>query len=417
MENMKKTILTISLIFGLFLCSNLSFCDSVLKARLPEENQSQNQEPQHNEMKAKEYEFIRELEIISEDCFGWANLKIDNYPELYNKSINPRRLYSDLFYEVNLNQIDEKNIEYYFKDFKGSDEYKLRDLNKLTEKSKGLYFERINEVSFDIVLTEQDEIILEKNESNIDDEVLEINKLVIDYDSSIISNIEIFDFTNNKKLEIEKIYNFDKRGDWESKRTEIYFKGKTKRIRIKLNYDNFLHLKRIKIYNRKIADDKIKFFVDGNCDKKHYLFYGGYGDVEVEKSPDIDVMGLSSVGSVSLKNEIKNELYNFDIDNDTIENDVDNCLKISNVDQTDLNNNNIGDACEDFDGDGIMNYKDNCMKKKNRNQKDIDKDGIGDVCDESDDRFSEKYKWGIYIIAIIMIGIFGFVAFRVLKEK
>ncbi|WP_029036574.1 T9SS type A sorting domain-containing protein [Salinimicrobium xinjiangense] len=49
-----------------------------------------------------------------------------------------------------------------------------------------------------------------------------------------------------------------------------------------------------------------------------------------------------------------------DIDGDGILNAVDNCVATPNPDQADLNENGIGDVCDDDDGDGIINYDDNC---------------------------------------------------------
>lgn len=43
-------------------------------------------------------------------------------------------------------------------------------------------------------------------------------------------------------------------------------------------------------------------------------------------------------------------------------------------------------ANADFDGDGVPNSQDNCPNASNSNQSDIDNDGIGDVCDNQDNR-------------------------------
>ena len=45
----------------------------------------------------------------------------------------------------------------------------------------------------------------------------------------------------------------------------------------------------------------------------------------------------------------------FDADDDGIPNDVDNCDADPNVEQTDTDNDNVGDACDnDDDGDGFL---------------------------------------------------------------
>ncbi|MDT0677651.1 T9SS type A sorting domain-containing protein [Autumnicola musiva] len=49
-----------------------------------------------------------------------------------------------------------------------------------------------------------------------------------------------------------------------------------------------------------------------------------------------------------------------DIDDDGILNAEDNCVSTPNPDQADINENGIGDVCDDDDADGIINYEDNC---------------------------------------------------------
>ncbi len=71
-----------------------------------------------------------------------------------------------------------------------------------------------------------------------------------------------------------------------------------------------------------------------------------------------------------------------DSDGDGIVDNLDNCPNVSNADQADLDNDGIGDLCDDDrDGDGISNSEDNCMDVANSNQADTDGDGIGDACD------------------------------------
>eukprot|EP00033_Pygsuia_biforma_P001629 GCRY01001831.1.p1 GENE.GCRY01001831.1~~GCRY01001831.1.p1 ORF type:complete len:256 (+),score=31.33 GCRY01001831.1:96-770(+) len=72
--------------------------------------------------------------------------------------------------------------------------------------------------------------------------------------------------------------------------------------------------------------------------------------------------------------------------------ECDNCPKVANKDQIDIDEDSIGDLCdncilvsnvlqEDSDNDGIGNACDNCVHIPNNNQTDIDSDGIGDACD------------------------------------
>jgi hypothetical protein len=58
-----------------------------------------------------------------------------------------------------------------------------------------------------------------------------------------------------------------------------------------------------------------------------------------------------------------------DTDSDTICDNVDNCVSISNTDQANADSDNLGDVC------------DNCPQEANNDQLDGDKDTVGDACD------------------------------------
>ncbi len=55
-------------------------------------------------------------------------------------------------------------------------------------------------------------------------------------------------------------------------------------------------------------------------------------------------------------------------------------------DQSDVNSNGLGDACDpDADSDNVANTTDNCKIVFNPGQEDHDGDGMGDACDPDDD--------------------------------
>lgn len=106
-----------------------------------------------------------------------------------------------------------------------------------------------------------------------------------------------------------------------------------------------------------------------------------------------------------------------DIDGDEIPDIKDNCVRLANPDQKDVDENGRGDACDDFDRDGLVNSADNCPDNPNRYQEDEDGDGIGDVCDGEESRITEKYPWLPWLGMGFAVLVIGVLFFLMLKQK
>lgn len=151
----------------------------------------------------------------------------------------------------------------------------------------------------------------------------------------------------------------------------------------------------------------------------------------VYANPDRDVtLPVGEAGDLATaKNVMKLDLpmaySNFDykpadVDNDRVMDAYDNCPKVYNPNQQDIDHNGVGDACDDFDRDGLINLKDNCPNDPNRDQADRDGDGIGDACDHQESRLTESQPWlpwaGIGFAAAVLIAL-TFVVARSMRQE
>lgn len=166
----------------------------------------------------------------------------------------------------------------------------------------------------------------------------------------------------------------------------------------------------IETYPQKKSADIIRYLAQS--EQEYYLFYSTINVSFIKpESGQLFDRNVTPNQSISKLPIFPNLSYvNPDMDSDTIIDALDNCPKVANQDQADIDSSGVGDACEDFDLDSIINAVDNCPNDPNRAQKDDDADGIGNECDNEESRIVEQYSWlpwvGIGIVGILTIGLF-----------
>jgi len=234
-------------------------------------------------------------------------------------------------------------------------------------------------------------------------ERVQVDKIIIDTKDSLINSFEVssgelvdFDLQEDKFH-----YELDLNG----------FMGDE--VRIVLNFDGVLKIREVSFFEEIDYGEETYgyFYVDDDCNRTRDVYFGRFGESNFLRGAK-----LLPVFFDVKKSLLANSLYDDDFDDDGVLNEVDNCLDVANSDQKDIDYNEAGDACDDFDRDGVLNVDDNCLKVSNRGQGDGDGDGVGDACDDEDDRFFEKNVGVLILLVIIIVGVFGFLTYKILKH-
>ncbi len=171
----------------------------------------------------------------------------------------------------------------------------------------------------------------------------------------------------------------------------------TKRWRIVLKHAQPLRLREIALSDKEDlkgqGEVEIRWLERPGKSYKVYSDARTYSKIRTAESGDLLGKDLE-VLPVELGDPSPNPLFQEpDQDKDGVVDILDNCVSLANKDQTDVDANGRGDACEDFDGDRTPNLLDNCPDNPNASQADTDADGIGDACDKEESRLTEKNPW------------------------
>lgn len=178
----------------------------------------------------------------------------------------------------------------------------------------------------------------------------------------------------------------------------------------------FVHVQPLRIAELRIVEDKIlksthslRFLAQPKHSYRVYFNPDRSVDVPIGEAGNLaDNRGVRKI--LAGKAQQNPTFTPADSDNDSVPDARDNCVSISNPDQEDIDENGLGDMCQDFDRDRVPNFDDNCTNDPNANQSDVDGDGIGDECDGEESRLTESYPWipwvGIGFAALVILVLF-----------
>jgi hypothetical protein len=189
---------------------------------------------------------------------------------------------------------------------------------------------------------------------------------------------------------------------------------------------NFLHSQPLRLREITFEDDAVKREAKGDVviwlarPGETYSLYADaatYTYIKTGERGDL-LSDPEEVEETTINRGKKNPVFQEpDDDEDGVPNYLDNCVNVSNDDQTDIDNNGSGDVCDDYDRDGVINSKDNCPEYANSNQRDTDGDDIGDECDVEESRVTESNPWIPWAaMGIAAVAIFGLIIHTLRKK-
>ncbi|MDX9912994.1 MAG: thrombospondin type 3 repeat-containing protein [Candidatus Moranbacteria bacterium] len=202
-------------------------------------------------------------------------------------------------------------------------------------------------------------------------------------------------------------------------RTINFPKTTAQEFKLSLNYIQPLRIRELSFNQENLNISQLssfRFLAQPN--KKYEVYFNADRYVRAYQGEMPNLSDSRDVLSIKKTVALSNDVYEkSDADKDGVADEVDNCVRVENSDQEDLNNNGQGDACDDFDRDGVINQNDNCRDLINRDQKDTDLDGVGDVCDEKENRILQNQKWLPLALILFVAAVVGMFFFKTIKAK
>jgi hypothetical protein len=336
-----------------------------------------------------EYEYFTDVSVHCEEYKGYARFEIPNQYFSYSSGVS----FMDVEHLIERNirsSYYAENQNWFVKEISG---YGISEVEKIFDGNYNSY-------------------LISQNNENIDftfenPGLQKVGKVSIDIRDSSINSIKVYDRSGDE-LEFNQIVN--------NFHYELLFNDMidTNELRFVIEYDGVLKIKEVSFFTYKTGSESsfVYFYVDNKCDEDFRFYFGEYGEDNAGRgSRNLPVEFAISVDT------FKNGEYNDDFDEDSVKNDDDNCLMITNKDQKDINYNRKGDACEDDDGDGIFNGLDNCIDVYNKGQLDGDGDGKGNECDPKHGRFLEENKFLVFIFAGLIALVFVILSVVMLKKR
>ena len=280
------------------------------------------------------------------------------------------------------------------------------ELNNLIDKNLN------SSVFFEVKNTniESSEVILNLNPDIYVDAI----KFILSENSPMPDKISIFDVTNNKMILNSKSI---------TSNLIKFIPIKTSQLAVIFHHIQPVSISEIYLFPNASKNSlsrknkKILFLAKPNHNYSIYFNPAYNPQIYFDSEPNWNLIKKSKNLKFDLDINNNSLFKDKDNDGDKVPNNKDNCVDQYNPNQLDKDHNGKGDACEDDDFDGILNARDNCPNEPNVSQADIDKDGIGDACDTQESRFTEKYKFLLWVAIVFVFISFGIISYFVLKKQ